>query len=189
MRSRIVEGIILFVIVLVIIAALGYAMAMHSFTIIEWWKPVALSAILAFPISIPLAKYVGRLTRRTLKYIEYPSSFILTFSIILAVLYSANFYFSDSASGYEYKAPVIRKYSQERTRTNKIGRRGYKTTKYYVYLIEIEMIDGKIKKLEKTLSEYNRIKRGSCLDLFIEDGLFHVPVIKPGNKQSESIHN
>lgn len=44
-------------------------------------------------------------------------------------------------------------------------------------MVEIEMPDGKIKKLEKPLSEYNRIKKGGTMKLFIEDGLFSIPVI------------
>ncbi len=44
------------------------------------------------------------------------------------------------------------------------------------------MRDGKIKKMEKPLSEYNKIKKGKSLDLFIEEGLFFIPVIKPHHK-------
>ena len=189
MKSKIAKGILTFILVLTVIAALGFAMGLHSLTIIEWWQPAALSGIIAIPLSIWLARFIKPVTRDLFKYMEYPCSFVLTFSIILAAFYSANFYLSDHTSGYEYKAPVVRKYRQERTQTQKIGRRGYKEYKYSVYIIELQMSDGKIKKMEKTLSEYNKIKKGSSINLFIEDGLFSIPVIKPRHKSSQNQRN
>ena len=41
------------------------------------------------------------------------------------------------------------------------------------------MNDGKTKKLEKPLQEYNKIKRGGSVKMIVEDGLFKIPVIKP----------
>ncbi|MDE6637672.1 MAG: hypothetical protein K2K32_05485, partial [Muribaculaceae bacterium] len=134
--------------------------------------------VIAFPVSILLAKYMKRLTTSIFEYLEYPTAFILSFSIILAAFYSSNYFLSDDSSGYEYQAPVVRKYSQERTRSFKTGRRGYRNEKYTVYIIELEMKDGKIKRLEKPLSEYNKIKKGSSLQLLVEDGFFTIPVIK-----------
>ncbi len=164
---------------LVVIAALGSSFGLHSFTLIEWWKPASICAILALPISFLLARYMKRVTRPILAYLEYPVSFILSFSILLAAFYLLNFKISDPSTGYEYQTPVVRKYSQVRTRIYKTGRRGYKEEKYTVYIIEIELKDGKIKKMERPLSEYDKIKQGSSLNLLIEEGLFSIPVIKP----------
>ena len=183
MKRRITEIILILILSLTVIVALGFSMALHSFTIIDWWKPAAACAILALPASIWLAKYMRRLTQNILIYLEYPVAYIFIFSILLAAFYSSNFYLSDHRSGYEYHAPVVKKYSQERKRTYKVGRRGYRETKYRVYIIEIEMKDGKTKKMEKPLKEYNSIKKGSSLKLFIEDGLFSIPVIKPRNNK------
>ena len=179
LKRRTNEIILMFILILIVIIALGFSIGLHSFTIIEWWKPMALCAIIALPITIWIAKYIARVTRPILDYLEYPTAFILSFSILLAAFYSSNFFLSDNSSCYEYDAPVLKKYRQERTRTHKTGRRSYREEKYSVYIIEIEMNDGKIKKLEKSLGEYNRIKKGATLKLFIEDGLFSIPVIKP----------
>lgn len=100
----------------------------------------------------------------------------------MASFYSINYFLSDTSSGYEYQAPVVSKYSEVRKRSHKTGRRGYREEKYTVYFIELEMKDGRIKKMEKPLSEYNRIKTGKTVRLFIEDGLFRIPVIKTNNK-------
>ena len=188
MKRRITEIILIFILSLVVIAALGFSMALHSFTIIDWWKPVAICAIIAFAATLLLARYMRILTQNIMNYLEYPVAYVFSFSILLVTFYSSNFFLSDHSSGYEYDAPVVRKYSQERTRTHKVGRRGHRETKYKVYFIEIEMNDGKIKKLEKPLSEYNSIRKGTTLKLFIEDGLFSIPVIKPLHNKKDNFH-
>lgn len=166
--------------------AIGFSIGIYSFTLIVWWKPVAVCAILAIPAMLWFARYARRLTQPIINYLEYPFAYILSFSIMLAAFYGSNYFLSDSSSAYEYKAPVVRKYSQLRKHTQKIGRRGYKEVKYYVYTIEIKMEDGRIKKLDKPLSEYNRIKKGSYLDLRIEKGLLSVPVIKNMHKKNHN---
>ena len=192
MKRRITEIILIFILSLIVISALGISMALHSFTIIEWWKPVAICAILALPATFWLARYMKRLTRNILDYLEYPTAFVFSFSILLVAFYSSNFFLSDHNSGFEYDAPIVKKYSQERKRTYKVGRRGYRETKYRVYIIEIEMNDGKTKTLEKPLGEYNKIKRGGSVKMIVEDGLFKIPVIKPipkFQKESNNIPN
>ncbi|MDE5839589.1 MAG: hypothetical protein K2H49_01580, partial [Muribaculaceae bacterium] len=168
----------------VIIVALGFSMGLHSFTIVEWWKPVAVCSLLALPATFLLAGIVRLVTKPIMKYIEYPLAFMLSFSIILLTFYSLNYYKSDSSTAHEYMAPVVRKYSEERTRSRRIGRHSYRSEKYTVYFIELQMSDGKIKKQEKTLRQYNNIKTGSKMKLVLEKGLFDIPVIK--KKQTKS---
>lgn len=166
--------------------AIGFSIGIHSFTLVVWWKPVAVCAILAVPATLWLARHVRRLTRPIMNYLEYPFAYILSFSLLLGTFYGSNYFISDPTSAYEYKAPVIKKYSQLRKHTQKIGRRGYKEVKYHIYSIEIRMEDGKIKKIDKPLSEYNRIKKGSFLNLRIEKGLFSIPVIKNMRKTNHN---
>lgn len=177
MKNQVVETILIIFICLVVIAALGFSMGLHSFTIIEWWKPVAGCLLLSLPITWCLARYLVKLTGHFLKYLEYPAAFAISFSVLLLGFYSINYYVSDTASAYEYNAPVVRKYSEVRKRTYKVGRRGYREEKYTVYIVELQMKDGKIKKLEKPLGEYNRIKRRGSVRLQIKDGFFKIPVI------------
>ncbi len=179
MKRNTAEIILFCGLMLLVIAALGCSIGLHSFTIVDWWKPVAVCSIIALPVSFWLARFMRPLTIPIIAYLEYPAAFILSFSILLAAFYASNFFLSDHSSAYEYKAPIVRKYSQVRTRSHKTGRRGYREEKYTVYIIEVEMKNGKIKKMEKPLGEYNRIKKGSSLDLLMEDGLFSIPVIKP----------
>ncbi|MDE7097233.1 MAG: hypothetical protein K2O47_07060, partial [Muribaculaceae bacterium] len=61
----------------------------------------------------------------------------------------------------------------------------YRSEKYTVYFIELEMSDGKIKKQEKPLRQYNNIKTGSKMRLILENGLFDIPVIKKRHTKSK----
>lgn len=178
MKNQVARTILIIFICLVVIAALGFSMGLHSFTIIEWWKPAAGCLLLSLPLTWWLARYIVRLTGHYLKYLEYPAAFVISFSVLLLAFYSINYYISDPSSRYEYDAPVVRKYSEVRKRTYKTGRRGYREEKYTVYIVELQMNDGKIKKLEKPLGEYNRIKRNGSIRLRMEDGFFRIPVIK-----------
>ncbi|MDE7095871.1 MAG: hypothetical protein K2O47_00065, partial [Muribaculaceae bacterium] len=175
MKSLTKEIILIFIISLVIILALGFSMGLHSFTIVEWWKPVAVCSLPALAITFLLAGIVRHVTGPLMKYVEYPLAFILSFSTFLLAFYTLNYYKSDPSTAHEYMAPVVRKYSEERTRSRRISRHFYRSEKYTVYFIELEMSDGKIKKQEKTLRQYNNIKTGSKMRLILENGLFDIP--------------
>ena len=164
--------------ILLIIVALGFSIGLQSLTIIDWWKPTALCMLLAIPATAFLARYMACLTRPMFRYLEYPAAFLLSFSILIGTFYCINYFLSDPSTRYEYEAPVVRKYSEVRTRSHKTGKRSYREEHYRVYIVEIQMEDGKIKKLEKPLRAYNRIKEGGTLRLLLEDGLFGIRVIK-----------
>ncbi len=178
MANNTLKIILFSLLMLLTVVALGFAIGLHSFTIIEWWKPVAICGILAFIPTIFFSRHTKTLTSCIMDYLEYPVSFAISFSLLLAIFYASNYFLSDHTSGYDYQAPIVRKYSEVRSRSHKTGRRVYREEKYTVYIIEAEMKDGKIKKMEKPLSEYNRLKKGAHLNLFMEKGLFSIPVIK-----------
>ncbi len=163
---------------LIVIFASGASLALHSFTMVEGWWPVAICAVVAILVSVPLGKLMRPLTKPLSRYLEYPFSFVLSFSILLCSFYALNFWFSDPSSRVEYQAPVIRKYSEERTRSKGGGRRSHGVEKYNVHFVEIELEDGSTIKLERPLKEYLKIKKGSRIDIAEENGLFGVKVIK-----------
>ena len=182
-KSRTKEIIPIVLLGLTVIIAIGVSMGFHHLTIVEWWNPVIVCTVPAAVITVWLARYLKRLTRPYMRYLEYPAAFILSFSVSLCLFYTINYCLSDESSGYEYKAPVVRKYSEERTRSRRAGRRAHHEETYRVYVVELEMKDGRIKKMEKSLSDYNRIKKGGTIRIFVEDGFFKIPVIKNNNHQ------
>lgn len=111
-------------------------------------------------------------------FLKYPAAFIANFSFILCGFYTLNYHFSDNSTRLKYEAPVIRKFSQERLRNKRVGRRVYCSEKYKVYFIEIELPDGKTKKIEKSLGEYMKIKKGRKISIYEEKGLWGIKVIK-----------
>ena len=92
MNNRIAEIILSIALILLTIVALGFSIGIQSLTIIEWWKPAVLCAVISLPISIWLARYIVRLTASYVRYLEYPAAFILSFSILLGTFYYANYF-------------------------------------------------------------------------------------------------
>lgn len=182
-KRRVSETVLIIVLSIIIIMAFGASTGLHQLTVIEWWKPALACALLSLPLTFLTARYFTRLTRPLIRFAEYPLAFIFYFSVMLAAFYTLNYCLSDHSSGYEYNAPVVGKYSEERTRSHRTGRRGYHSEKYRVYIVELKMKDGKIKKMQKSLSEYNRIKKGKKVKIYVEEGLFKIPVVKTKNKQ------
>ncbi|MDE6291016.1 MAG: hypothetical protein K2M16_05745 [Muribaculaceae bacterium] len=183
MNNRTKEITLTILLGLTVIVATGVSMGFHHLTIVEWWKPAIFCALIATGTTVWLAPSMKRLTEPFMSYIEYPVAYVLSFSVMMGLFYTVNYCLSDNSSGYAYKAPVVRKYREERTRSHRTGRRAYREEKYSVYVVELEMKDGRIKKFEKPLSEYNRIKERGTVDIFVEDGFFKIPVIKNKHKQ------
>lgn len=183
MKGKTKETIITILLALTVVAGIVVSMGLHHLTIVDWWKPVVVSALLSVVVTLWLARYMKRLTRQYMRFLEYPVAFILLLSVMLGSFYTINYCLSDPSTGYEYKAPVERKYGEVRTRSRRVGRRVYRGEKYTVYVVEIKMKDGRIKKMEKSLNEYNKIKKGGTLRIFVEEGFFKIPVIKANKKQ------
>lgn len=172
------NAVILILITIVVIFLLGISAGIQSNTIIEWWKPVAASAVIALAGTAVLHKVFRPIFRNKIKYLEYPIAFAVIFSIILCGLYSTNYFMSDPTTRHEYSVPVVNKYSKERYRTKRVGRRTVRGEKYMTYYIQIKLPDGQIKSYNRPVGEYVRIKRGQKLKISVEEGLYGVPVIK-----------
>lgn len=178
MKKSICKNLSIVVLVLIVIFALGASMALQSFTLVEWWIPTSVCAVIAVAVTIPFGRLIRQVAKFLPGYLKYPIVFILFFSILLSTFYIINYQITDPMSSIEYSAPVVRKYSEERTRTKRSGRRSYGEEKYNVYFIEIELCDGRIKKLERPLREYLKIRKGDKIRLKVEKGLFGINVIK-----------
>lgn len=175
---KFVTGLIAFILIITVIFAIGTAMFLHSRTVVDWWLPTAICAVLALVVTIPLGRIMKRATYRIVQYLEYPVAFIVSFSLLICGFYLLNYSMADKSTRAEYGAPVIRKFREERTEVRRVGRRRYKEENHRVYFIEIELKDGSTKKIEKPIKEYNRIKKGNNLIIAEEKGLFGFTVIK-----------
>ncbi|MDE6653520.1 MAG: hypothetical protein K2K37_03935 [Muribaculaceae bacterium] len=166
------------ILILMAVFALGASFALQSFTIVDWWKPMIVCAAIAAIATFPLGKLLCAITESMFRRLRYAATFVLIFSILLCAFYVLNYHFADESTRIVYTAQVVRKYSEERTRSSRSGRRGYGVEKYNVHFIEIELRDGSTKKMERPLNEYLKIKKGGHVTVTEEEGLFGIKVIK-----------
>lgn len=173
--------------------SIGMAIVLHGKTIIEWWKPTALCAIIAVFLSAALYRLIKFISG--LKSIVFNSlcAFTVAFSFIIGMFYTLNYYCSDTSSMHCINTTVMRKYSQERYRTRRVSRnRITRGEKYHVYYVEIELPDGRTKTLDVAVSEYMRLHVGQTLTLEAEKGLFGITIFKnlkfPIHKSTPSKH-
>lgn len=169
---------IFILVALVITFLLGISAGIQSNTIIEWWKPATTCAVAALAGTVLFHKRLRLLKQENIKYLEYPTAFAIIFSIMLCSFYCMNFFMSDQSTRQEYSVPVINKYSKEKYRTKRVGRRTVRGEKYMTYYIQLRLPDGHIKSYDRPIGEYTKIKRGQQLNISVEDGLFGIPVIK-----------
>lgn len=166
------------VLILIVILSLGAAIALHSRTMVEWWWPVAICSLLAIPLTILLAGPMRTLTSPIIDYLEYPAAFVVGFSLLICAFYTINYQCTNPSSRSEYPAPIVAKYTAERTSSTRSGRHSYKSTTYHVYFLEIELKDGRTKKIEVPHSRYLKTKKGQRIPITEEKGLFGLTVIK-----------
>lgn len=160
-------------------ASLGLSCALHRNTIVEWWKPVVLCAMLGCIAGLPFAKLIRVFSGWNNKLLTIIAGIILTGSVFSGSFYALNFYKSDPASNEICTATVTKKYSKKHYKTRRISRnRAVRGEPYNVYYIVMKLPDNRIKTIEVSVGEYSKIRQGQDLSLKVEKGFLGVPVIK-----------
>lgn len=161
------------------IAGAGMSMALQGNTLTEWWRPAAVCLPAAVLLSLPVQKCIRRLMGWSSFAANYLASLVLTFPVLLAAVYSINYYLSDSASARVYDVPVSGKHSEERRRTRRAGRRYVASgEKYYVYYIDITLPDSTRKEIQVPVGSYVKMRSGATVKVTIEQGALGMKVIK-----------
>lgn len=164
-------------IILAVIAAafLGMAFVLQPKTLVEWWRPAVLCAAPATLLGLAASKVI----KSEKSILIFICSMAFSFSILLGSCYTLNFYRSDSASGEKINAVVTSKFSEEHYRTRRLSRnRSVRGEPYLAYYLNLELPDGRIKKIEVGAGEYSKTRSGQKISLFVEMGCFGMPVIK-----------
>ena len=176
---RTLKTIILIIITTAVLILFGMAAVLQEKTLVAWWIPVTVCALISIPVSLALQIIVRKLTDFKNPLWNILGAFVLSLAIFTGSFYILNYYGSDASSAETYYAPIVKKYTQERYHTKRISRnRVTRGEKYRVYFIKLEMPDGKEKKIEVSAGQYSRIKVGKRLNLQLESGLFGVTVIR-----------
>lgn len=179
MKGNRIKTSLMIITALIVMIALGTASVLQGKTIVEWWLPAVICAIIAVFISALLYRFIRYITGFKNFAVNCLSAFAVAFSIILGTFYTLNYYCSDTLSRHNISTTVVRKYSKERYKVKRVSRnRTTRGEKYHVYYIDIELPDGSSKSLDITLSDFMRLRKGQSLTLEIEKGLFGIMVFK-----------
>lgn len=148
-------------------------------TLVEWWKPVAISLLPSGAMGILLSKVMSRLTKINNMAINCLCGLLFSFAILYGGFHILNFCFSTTDAREQISATVINKYSEEHYQPRMVSRnfivRGHK---YMEYKLTLRLPDGKTKNMKVSVSQYRKIRNRETLQLEIQKGMFGVPVIK-----------
>ncbi len=180
-----------YLIILTVVAfiMLGVSAYCCSLTLVNGWWIVAIALLPA----VATCHIASGFWHRFLKLPKVWQGALVHVGIVssaVAFLILGGNYFGASADMVHRDAEVIRKYSEERTRTRRISRRVYGAgEKYRVYYIDVRFDSGRKKDFMVSLSRYNRLRVGDKCGFSVANGLFGMPVIKetpdfiPENRQ------
>ncbi len=179
MKGKTVKIILTFIITTATLISAGSALALHSNTMVAWWKPCALCLVIASGGTLLLNKLIKQAFSLRYNIFNFLIAFIFTFSLLIGLFYSINYYASDKESSQQQSVKVIDKFSEEHYRVKRVSRHAVaRDEKYKVYYIVIGLPDGHEKKISLSMEKYAKIRVGKDIRISIEKGFFGVPVIK-----------
>lgn len=176
---RVLKILIIIVLTLITLAGGGLAMVIHNDTVIEWWIPTTICAVVAIPTGMLLRGTVHRLSPSTGPLINMLLAAAMSMALLEGAFYSLNYYLSDNADARHVQAEVMEKRTEEHYRVRRIGRnRVGRGERYHTYSVTVSIPGGRMKKITVPAGEYRQLRNGDKVDLLTETGLFGVPVIK-----------
>lgn len=175
MGKKIVIGLLIFT----AFAFYGIAMAIAGITLVSMWIPWTICGSLALISGITLWRLWIKLTDSSRFIVNYICHVVWACGFFLFVFFFSNEMFADRDTIHVEKVEVVRKYTEQRYRSKRVGTRRYvRGEPYKVYFIEVKFPDGRLKARELPLKEFNLRRKGEILDYNVEMGLFHMPIIK-----------
>ncbi len=173
--------ILMILLVLVAMAAYGCAIALYGMTLVDWRVPVIAGAGGAAITGVVLGNKWNFLTRSHSYPLNFCVHFFFTAGICIALLLGLNFWGASDSGGHKEMAVIVRKYSETRHRSKRVGRRYVAQGEpYKAYYAEIAFADGRHKTMGVSVSRYRGMHQGDSIPVTIKKGVFGWPVIKYG---------
>lgn len=155
------------------------AVSLFSDTLVSVVPVVSVSILVALLSFWPARELWPRLSGCASVWINTLLHTVAVAGFVMFVFLFGNYAGADRNTDHTERAEVVRKYTKTRHRTRRINRR---TTSqgapYKVYFAELRFSDGRVKNLEMTIGQYNRIRSGNMVEMTVARGLFGVPVIR-----------
>lgn len=155
------------------------AIAIHHFTIVEWWLPLAISVSLAALCAAFARRLWPCITRTRSASVNFLVHILATTGIFLASIYCVNLLPSPSE---EMEVEIVDKYTRLHHRNRRVGRHYLPTgEKYRTYHIIIALPDGSSKTVSLPAGRYNRIHTGKTVSIPVRAGFLGMPVLPTGS--------
>lgn len=175
--SPLLQKIIIGVGVVTALAGVTASISLHDATLVEWWKPVAVSVVAA----VVFTGLFSALRKGEVLSVDSAMMLVWSGCVFCGLFYVSNYCFSDPDSRRVEDVTVVRRFKEERYRTRRLNRHTtVRGEKYYVERVEIAFGDGRRKSVRVSPSRYSRIRTGSLLRVNVEKGAFGVDVMKGG---------
>lgn len=165
--------------VLVFLTLAGVVYAIQCKTLINFWLPFSVAAVVALPVAAVCGKSLGKRSLSGIVAVDYAIYWAMLLSFFLFLFYFSNSHFAKEGSLHKEKVVVERVYSETHYRSKRISRnRHVRGEPYKLYYIDVAFQSGHSKKLSVDLHQYRRIDRGDTLTLDVEKGLWGIAVIR-----------
>lgn len=168
---------VIVVLLVMISAGAGYGFAWRTF--VRWWEPLAWAVGFGLAFG-PLVKrfFVSRLTLGA--RMALAASVVSVAALCYGVLMTVNYCLSYDSTLHTIDAVVTAKYSEERTKYRRSGRRGRSVPdgKYNVYYLTLTFDNGATRELPVSASVYSGTRIGSIRHYDLAEGFFGYPIFK-----------
>lgn len=164
----------------------GIATWLQGLTLVRWWIPLLICAMVGLASGVPLAGQWRKLTATSVRWINMIVHGVVVAGVLLALVLGANRVFAHAEATRRVEVRVERKYIETHYRTKRVGRRYTRGEPYPAYYMEVAFPTGQRKSFMIQPGEYRRLRPGASLHLEVEPGFLGMPVVLRAPRVSES---
>lgn len=168
--------------IILLIASLLSLIYFPSITLIKWWIPFIISALIAAASATVLWRLWPPLTKSAQFLPNFAINTIFFTIFLSALFFTLNFFIAKGHEPQKEKVYVEEKYRETHYRSNRTGRRSYsRGAPYYEYYIKVSFPDKSTKNIQLPFSTYKNISSISEIILSMAPGIMGINVIRPND--------
>ncbi|MCM1067186.1 MAG: hypothetical protein NC418_06410 [Muribaculaceae bacterium] len=159
--------------VVLLLGGLCMAFGLAPRTFVQWWRPAAVCAFIGSLTAVKGWKLMRAVTGIDGLALNFAAAVILMGAVLTGTFYTVNYFAADASTEQECVATVERRYSEERTRSRRVGRRtGPRSEKYTVYILELRLPDSRTFTMQVPADRYVRTRTGAKMKVTLRRGCF-----------------
>ena len=155
------------------------AISIYSDTIVSIFPVVAIALLIALSTFWPARGKWPHLSGCDVMWINAAIHTIAATGILLFIFFVGNYAGADRSTDHVEYARIERKFTKTRYHSRRVNRRvTTRGTPYKVYFADLRLSDGRVKQLEMSQTQYNRLRWGNRVEMTVARGFFGVNVIR-----------